>query len=97
MATSLKDFHDLPQTQQKVLAVILRLNKKVFTSSEVTQKLSVRTGGKSGGALLGALYRNGYLEKVAGGRDKVWKLADEAEKVRDDIKAQIFEFKVYWS
>lgn len=45
----------------------------------------------------GALYRNGYLEKLSGGRDKMWKLSDEADKARDSIREQREEVKVYGS
>lgn len=37
------------------------------------------------------------FDKVQGGRDKRWVLSRQAEAVRDEIRQQITEVKVYWS
>jgi len=93
----LKKVGDLPQAQQKILFTVLRMNKPAFLTSEVHKKVSDEMAGRSVGAVLGSLYRNGYLEKVQGGRDKRWVLSKQAEAVRDKIKQQISDVKVYWS
>lgn len=93
----LREFSDLPQSQQRALDVILRLDKEAFYSSEIQEKIEGRSGGKAAGAILGALYRNGYLEKISGGRDKMWKLAEGAAAAVVQIKQQLKEIKVYWS
>lgn len=93
----LKKVGDLHQSQQKILFTVLRMNKPAFLTSEVQKKVSDNMTGRSVGAVLGSLYRNGYLDKVQGGRDKRWVLSKQAEAVRDEIKQQISEVKVYWS
>lgn len=94
---SLKDVGDLPEAQQKALFAMFRLGKPAFRTSEVGKKMEGTLSGRSVGAVLNALQRNGYLEKVQGGRDKMWKLSDQAEKIRDEIRKKISEVKVYWS
>lgn len=93
----LKKIGDLPEAQQKILFTVLRMGKPAFLTSEVHKKVSDQMTGRSVGAVLGSLYRNGYLNKVQGGRDKRWVLSKQAEAVRDDVKQQISEVKVYWS
>lgn len=95
--SELKSIGDLPAAQQKALFTILRFQRPGFKTSEIRDKVSKAASGRSVGAVLGALYRNGYLEKVQGGRDKMWKLSDEAKAVRDQIKREISQVKVYWS
>lgn len=93
----LKKIGDLPEAQQKILFTVLRMNKPAFLTSEVHKKVSDEMAGRSVGAVLGSLYRNGYLDKVQGGRDKRWVLSKQAEAVRDEIKQQISDVKIYWS
>ncbi|MFH1863169.1 MAG: hypothetical protein ABH878_10215 [bacterium] len=93
----LKSIGDLPAAQQKALFTILRFHQPGFRTSEIRDKMGKDTGGRSIGAVLGALYRNGYLEKVAGGRDKMWKLSSAVEKKEDGIRKQLNELKKYWS
>jgi hypothetical protein len=95
--TNLKAISDLPESQQRVLFTILRMGKSAFLTSEVHKKLDRQMTGRSVGALLGALYRNKYLDKVQGGRDKRWVLSKQVEAARDEIKQQISDVKVYWS
>ena len=95
--SELKKISDLPESQQKALFTILRMNRPAFRTSEVHKKLSNEMTGRSVGAVLGSLYRNGYLDKVQGGRDKMWKFSSSAETLRDDIKEQISGVKAYWS
>ena len=93
----LKKVGDLPQAQQKILFTVLRISTPAFLTSEVHKKAGNKMTGRSVGAILGSLYRNGYLEKVQGGRDKRWVLSKQAEAVRDEIKQQISDVKIYWS
>lgn len=93
----LKDIGDLPEAQQKALFTILRLGKPAFRTSEVGKKMAGALSGRSVGAVMNALQRNGYLEKVQGGRDKLWKLSGQAESVREHIRQKISAVKVYWS
>lgn len=93
----LKKVGNLPEAQQKILFTILRMGRPAFLTSEVHRKVSDEMTGRSVGAVLGSLYRNSYLDKVQGGRDKRWVLSKQAEVVRDEIKQQISEVKVYWS
>ncbi|TSC72613.1 MAG: hypothetical protein G01um101438_330 [Parcubacteria group bacterium Gr01-1014_38] len=93
----LKQVGDLPGAQQKALYTILRLDKPAFRTSDVRKKMEGTATGKSVGAILNALFRNGYLEKLQGGRDKLWKLSEQAETVRDEIRRKISAVKVYWS
>jgi len=93
----IKKLPDLPEAQQKALGLILKLGKPAFRTSELAQKMGEEVRGQSAGAVLGALYRNGYLEKVQGGRDKMWKLSAKAEQLSNEIKQQINKVKQYWS
>jgi hypothetical protein len=95
--TQLKDLGDLPEAQQKALEIILRLKKPAFYTSEFIPKMDEAMNGRSVGGVLGSLYRNGYLEKVQGGRDKKWKLSAEAEKLRNDVRLRLNQVKQYWS
>lgn len=94
--SELRPIGDLPAAQQKALFTILRFHRPGFRTSEVRNKMGKDTGGRSVGAVLGALYRNSYLEKVAGGRDKTWKLSDEVVQSGDIIKEQLKAVKQYW-
>ncbi len=94
---NLKKVSDLPEAQQKALFTILRMKKPAVRTSEVHENISGNMTGRSVGAVLGSLYRNGYLEKVQGGRDKMWKLSDNAEGVHNELKQAISKVKVYWS
>lgn len=93
----LKKVGDLPEAQQKILFTALRMGKPAFFTSEVHKKVSGTMTGRSVGAVLGSLYRNGYLEKIQGGRDKRWVLSKQAEAARDEIREQISDVKMYWS
>jgi hypothetical protein len=95
--SALKSVGDLPGAQQKMLNAILRFDRPAFRTSEALMKMEKDATGKSVGAILNALYRNGYLEKVQGGRDKMWKLSDAAELLREEIKQHISLVKVYWN
>lgn len=97
MEKGLKKVHELPETQQRALQAILLLKKDSFNTSDVVKKIEDFVTGKAAGAVLGALYRNGYLDKVQGGRDKRWILSKQVEAVRDEIRQQILEVKIYWS
>ena len=92
----LKKVGDLPEAQQKILFTVLRISKPAFLTSEVHKKVGNKMTGRSVGAILGSLYRNGYLDKVQGGRDKRWVLSKQVESARDEIKQQISDVKVYW-
>ncbi|MBI1833356.1 MAG: hypothetical protein HYR90_00875 [Candidatus Andersenbacteria bacterium] len=95
--STLKPIGDLPAAQQQALFVILRFHRPGFRTSEIRDKVGKDTSGRSIGAVLGALYRNGYLEKIAGGRDKLWKLAAQVEETRNEVAQQLVEVKSYWS
>lgn len=97
MSQKIKVVFELPPAQQRVLQAILQLQKSVFHTSEVARKIESFARGKAAGGVLGALYRNGYLKKLSGGRDKTWRLSDEAIKARDELKQHIGEVKVSWS
>jgi hypothetical protein len=97
MTKEIKKVHELPETQQRALYAVLQLRKDSFNTSDVVKKIEYFVEGKAAGAVLGALYRNGYLDKVQGGRDKRWVLSKQAEAVRDGIKQQISDVKIYWS
>jgi Mn-dependent DtxR family transcriptional regulator len=93
----LKELADLPEAQQKALWLILKLDKPAFRTSEIAKKMGGEVSGQSAGAVLGALYRNGYLEKVQGGRDKLWRLSNEVAEIKNEIRKQMAEVKQYWS
>ena len=97
MNKKLRDFFDLPPSQQRALEVILKVKKEAFHSSDVQDKIATKTGGKGAGAVLGALYRNGYLQKVSGGRDKMWKLSEETQKTKTELQKKLTEIKKYWN
>jgi len=96
----MKKVNELPQNQQKALYAILLLRQKSFLTSEIARKLIrlgwARNEGKSIGGVVSALYRNGFLEKVQGGRDKRWKLSNEAENQLSKVKETIDSIKTYW-
>lgn len=57
------------------------------------------TSGHSVGGTIGALFRNDYLQRLQGSRDKMWKLSDEsdeAEKSKKAIKNQLNDLNQYW-
>ena len=97
MTSEIKKVFDLSQAQQRALQAILQLRQDTFRTSDVSKKIEDLVEGKAAGAVLGALYRNGYLKKLSGGRDKSWRLSDEAIKVRDELKQHIGEVKITWS
>jgi hypothetical protein len=45
---------------------------------------------------MSALYRNGLIEKIAGGRDKLWKLSNKVTKNKEKYKKEIAKVKAYW-
>lgn len=97
---TMKKVNELPQNQQKALYAILLLRQKSFLTSEVARKLThlgwTKNEGKSIGGVVSALYRNGFLEKIQGGRDKRWRFSDEAGRQLSQIKEMINLIKVYW-
>jgi len=95
--SELKTLDDLPEAQQKALAAILRMNKPAFRTSEIAAKMGKNVNGRSVGGVIGSLFRNGYLQRLQGSRDKKWKLSTEADKNRDEIREQLNEVKKYWS
>lgn len=97
MNKELKRVHELPETQQRALYAILQLRKESFNTSDVVKKIEYFVEGKAAGAVLGALFRNNYLDKVQGGRDKRWVLSKQAKAVLDETKKQISDVKIYWS
>lgn len=97
MGNSSFNIKDLSSSQQVALWVILRLDQKSFYTSEIAEsKYFTEEGKKAIGGILGALYRNGYIEKVSGGRDKLWKLSSEVESRKEDYKNELFKVKTYW-
>lgn len=91
------DIKDLSTSQQAALWVVLGFKQKSFYTSEVaSSKLFTNESKKSIGGILSALYRNGFIEKISGGRDKLWKLNDSIEKKRKFYKKEISEVKEYW-
>ena len=97
MANSKFDISNLSTSQQVALWVILRLRHKSFFSSEVAQSSVFSEEGKKAiGGILSSLYRNGFIEKVSGGRDKLWRLNKEIENKRDFYKKEITKVKTYW-
>ncbi|MDP3997652.1 MAG: hypothetical protein Q8P73_04100 [bacterium] len=96
--SDLKTIKDLPGAQQKMLDVILSFRRPSFRTSDVVEKTKTDDmNGRSVGAILGSLHKNGYLVKVQGGRDKLWRLSDEVENSKDGIRTQLTEVKQYWS
>lgn len=93
----LKDLDNLPEAQQKVLSVILYLKKPSFRTSEVVPKMDDKVNAQSVGGVLGSLFRNGFLQRLQGGRDKLWKLSEEAEQTRSKVEQQLGKVKKYWS
>ena len=93
----LKTLDDLPEAQQKALAVILRMKKPAFRTSELISKMDDSVTGQSVGGVVGSLFRNGFLQRLQGSRDKKWKLSADADKNRDGIKEQLSEVKKYWN
>lgn len=101
----------LPVTQQLGLWVILQMpgagsNAFSFRSSDFSQRArkfvmpalttsSVDYGKFTGGVLSG-LFRNGFLVRLAGGRNKVWTLSEEIRTNFEEYKKTLFEVKTYW-
>jgi hypothetical protein len=96
----MKKINELSQNQQKALYTIFLLRQESFLSSEVARKLLslgwVKGEGKSVGGVLSALYRNGFLEKIQGGRDKRWKFSEEVNRNLSGIKKLLDLIKTYW-
>jgi len=91
------NINDLSSSQQVALWVILHLEQKSFYTSEVAKsKFFTNEGKKSIGGILSALYRNGFIEKVSGGRDKLWKLNEKVRRGRDYYLKEISKAKTYW-
>lgn len=88
---------NLSPSQQVALWVILKFNKKSFFSSEIAgSEYLTEKGRKAIGGILGALSRNGFIEKVSGGRDKLWKLNSLIENNKEFYKKEITKVKTYW-
>lgn len=91
------NIENLSSSQQVALWVILRLNKKSFFTSEVAEsKFFTEEGKKAVGGIMSALYRNKLIEKVSGGRDKLWKLSPPIEKGKEFYEKELFKTKAYW-
>ena len=95
LMSEIKELDNLPEAQQKALAVILRMKKPAFRTSEILAKMEDSTDGRSVGGVIGSLFRNGYLQRLQGSRNKKWKLSADADK--DSIREQLNELKKYWS
>jgi len=88
---------DLSTSQQMALWVILRAGKKSFYTSEIAKSPFFTAKGKKAiGGIMSALYRNGIIEKISGGRDKLWKLSPSVERDKKSYKDKLFEAKAYW-
>lgn len=97
MSKTKLDMNSLSSSQQVALWVILRFKEKSFYTSEVAEsKFFTEQGKKSIGGILGALLRNGFIVKVSGGRDKLWKLSVEIENNKDFYLKELFKVKTYW-
>lgn len=94
---TLKPLDSLPEAQQKALDVILRMKKTAFRTSEIAANMPDSTSGHSVGGTVGALFRNGYLQRLQGSRDKKWKLSEAANKSKKAIQNELNELKQYWS
>lgn len=93
-ATNIKD---LSPSQQIALWVILHLKQKSFYTSEVANsEFFTNQGKKAIGGIMSALCRNGIIEKVSGGRDKLWKLNPSIEKEKEFYVQEITKVKTYW-
>lgn len=91
------NIQNLSSSQQVALWVILKLNRKSFYTSEVTNsKVFTEQGKKAVGGIMSALYRNGIIEKVSGGRDKLWKLNPSVEEEKEFYIQEITKVKAYW-
>ena len=91
------DVYNLSSSQQVALWVIFHFKEESFFSSEVAQsKIFTDHGKKAIGGILCSLYRNGFIEKVSGGRNKLWRLNAEIEKKKNYYLKELFKVKTYW-
>lgn len=91
------EINNLSPSQQMALWIILKEDKKAFYTSEVAKsKFFTDKGKKAIGGIMSALYRNGLIEKVSGGRDKLWKLSPAVEKNKKVYKNELYKVKAYW-
>jgi hypothetical protein len=91
------DIKSLSSNQQVALWVTLHFRQKSFYTSEVGKsKFFTEKGKKAIGGILSALYRNGFIEKVSGGRDKLWKLSSNIEKSKEYYLNELLKVKTYW-
>lgn len=97
MEEKLKTIFELPQAQQRALQAIFQFRRDVFRTSDIARKIEDFAQGKAAGAVLGALYRNGYIKKLSGDRDKAWRLSDKALKVHEELRRHISEVKISWT
>ena len=47
-------------------------------------------------SILFAMLSIGYFEKAQGGRDRLWKLASDAELMRQKLRQKVNEMKLFW-
>lgn len=88
---------NLSPSQQVALWVILHLKQKSFYTSEVAKSnLFTKKGKYAIGGIMSSLYKNGVVERLSGGRDKLWKLSNAIEENREFYKKEISKVKVYW-
>lgn len=75
--TQIKPIQDLTYGQQKMLRIILKLPQKPFQTSDILSNSHDFDDNLSASAVIGSLANLGYLQKIAGGRDKRWCVAQE--------------------
>ena len=103
---------NLPARQQLALWVILRMDnadkKDIgFLSSKFAKKFKRYVSedvkkdsedyGRFVGGVLSGLYRNSFLKRISGGRDKLWVLSDDVNKNFEEYQKRLFVVKTYWS
>lgn len=102
-----KKVRDLPVLQQVGLYFILHkldsLKNESFKSSQFSQAMQefikvkdAAQHGKTIGGVLSSLSRNGLIERVSGGRDPSWIIAEEVSKKKSAYKKAVFDIKTYW-
>lgn len=97
MIKSTVSIADLSPNQQVALWVILHFRHKSFYTSEVAaSSLFTRKGKYAIGGIMSSLHKNGVIERLSGGRDKLWKLNETVGKNREFYKREIFKVKAYW-
>lgn len=86
----LQSVSDLTTMQQQVLKIVLQISDYTFNSRDIIEKSAhFNADGQAIGGVLGSLYRLGFLEKVAGGRNKGWRLASHVVAQKDTINLEL--------